>query len=125
MKQFTRYIVVGALNSVWSYLLIFGFMYLPGYPPEASNVLGYAIGLLTSYALHRRFTFASCGAKSSEFFRFLGTFAVAFLANFAMLFVLVRVVGVHAGISQILSGVVYVGVAYLLNRSYVFPALRR
>ncbi len=120
MRQFSRYIVVGVLNTVWGYLVIFACMYLLRWSPEASNVLGYAIGLVTSYALNRTYTFRSRDAKAPEFARFIGIFAIAFCANFFVLALLTRVLCVHAGVSQILAGAVYVAVSYLLSRSLVF-----
>ena len=120
MRQFSRYLVVGVLNTLWGYFVIFAFMYGLRWSPEASNIMGYAIGLVTSYALNRRFTFRSADTTAPEFARFLATFFVAFAANFATLALLVRVLEVHAGLSQILAGVVYVGTSYLLNRHFVF-----
>jgi len=122
VKQLSRYLVVGALNTAWGYLLIFGFMYGLGWSPEASNVMGYAIGLVTSYLLNRTFTFRSRNTTLPEFGRFLWTFAVAFAANFATLAFLVRGLELHAGLSQIIAGVVYVVTSYLLSRNYVFRA---
>lgn len=124
MRQFSTYLVVGLLNTAWGYALIFGFMYGLGWSPEASNVAGYAIGLVTSYLLNRTFTFRSRDTKLPEFARFLAIFAVAYLANLAALALLVRVAGVHAGLSQVLAGVVYVTLSYLLNRSLVFRGAR-
>jgi putative flippase GtrA len=125
MKQFSRYLVVGALNTAWGYLLIFTFMYGLDWSPEASNVMGYAIGLLTSYAMNRHYTFRSRNTTAPEFVRFLATFGVAFAANFATLALLVRAFGVHAGLSQIIAGVVYVATSYLLNRRFVFRSANR
>jgi putative flippase GtrA len=122
VNQLSRYLAVGVLNTLWGYLLIFGFMYGLDWSPEASNVAGYAIGLLTSYLLNRTFTFRSRNTTLPEFGRFLSSFAVAFAANFATLAFLVRVLELHPGVSQIAAGVVYVGTSYLLSRSYVFRA---
>jgi putative flippase GtrA len=123
MSEFYRYIVVGVANTAWGYLLIFAFMYVAGWPPEASNAMGYAIGLVTSYALNRRFTFRSRNTVAPEFVRFLTTFGIAFAANFAVLVLLVRVLSVHEAISQVAAGVVYVATSYLLSRHFVFRRL--
>jgi putative flippase GtrA len=125
MRQFSRYVVVGVLNTLWGYLLIFGFMYGLGWSPQASNVMGYAIGLVTSYALNRRFTFRSDDTTLPEFARFLGTFFIAFAANFATLTVLVEGLKAHAGVSQVLAGIVYVATSYLLSRYFVFRGASR
>ena len=120
MMQFSRYVVVGILNTAWGYLVIFAFMYGLQWSAEASNVMGDAIGLVTSYALNRTYTFNSRSSKAPEFARFLGIFAIAFGANFAALALLIRVLDVHPGLSQLLAGVVYVGMSYVLNRKFVF-----
>lgn len=120
MTRFARYLVAGALNTAWGYLVIFGLMYLVGLSPEASNVGGYLVGLVTSYLLNRAFTFRTRGLKGPEFARFLFFFAVAFGANFAMLKVLLDTFAVDPALAQILAGVVYVLVSYALNRSFVF-----
>ena len=118
--ELSRYVTVGVLNTAWGYLLIFAFMYLAHWSPEASNIAGYAIGLLTSYLLNRKFTFNSQAKMSGEFGRFIVIFAIAFLANFATLAFLVRVLEIHAGMGQLVAGVVYVVTSYLLNRTYTF-----
>ena len=120
MRQFSRYLAVGVLNTLWSYVVIFGLMHVLSWSPEASNVMGYAVGLLTSYALHRIFTFNSRNSKGPEFARFIGIFAVAFCANFLALTMLVRLMELNASLSQIVAGAVYVVTSYTLSRSYVF-----
>lgn len=120
VREGIRFVGVGVANTLWGYGLIFAFMYLGHWSPEVSNTAGYFISFGTSYALHRRVTFRSDNAKRSEFLRYIAVFAVAFLANLFTLAVLVRLLGVHEGLSQILAGGVYVVTAYLLGRAYVF-----
>jgi putative flippase GtrA len=120
MKQFSRYVGVGLINTVWSYCIIFALMYLAGVSPEASNAIGYGVGLVTSYALNRTYTFASANPKAPEFLRFIGIFALAFAANFTALLLLVHMLRIHAGIAQVGAGVVYVVTSYFCNRNFVF-----
>jgi putative flippase GtrA len=120
MKQFSRYVGVGIVNTLWSYCIIFALMYLAGLSPEASNAMGYGIGLVTSYALNRSYTFESANPKAPEFLRFIATFALAFAANFTALLLLVHMLRIHAGIAQVAAGVVYVITSYLCSRHFVF-----
>jgi putative flippase GtrA len=120
IRQFSRYIFVGIVNTLWSYAVIFGLMYGLRWSPEASNVAGYAVGLVTSYGLHRVFTFESRNRKAPEFVRFIVIFAIAFCANFLVLTLMVRVLDADAGISQVIAGVVYVLSSYAMSRGYVF-----
>lgn len=122
MNQFSRFLLVGVANTVLGYAVIFGCMYLVKLSPELSNATGYAVGLLASYFLNRHFTFMSAQRRSTEFVRFVLVFLTAYVANLGILIVLVRVIKVHAGISQVIAGVIYIVTAYFLNKYYVFRA---
>jgi putative flippase GtrA len=120
MRQFLRFLTVGVFNTVFGYCIIFACMYLAGLSAEASNVIGYAVGLTTSYLLNRNYTFRSKQGHSGEIVRFVVVFAIAYAANFLALLVLIRQLGVHEGLSQILAGGVYVLASYAMNKLYVF-----
>lgn len=120
MSQFSRFILVGVANTVLGYAVIFGCMYLAGLSPELSNAAGYTFGLLVSYFLNRRFTFRSARRRSIEFACFTLVFLAAYTVNLAVLIILVRALDMHAGISQVIAGFIYIGTAYLLNKHYVF-----
>ena len=120
MKQFFRFLTVGVFNTLLGYCVIFACMYLAKMSPETSNITGYAVGLIASYVLNRTYTFKSQQKRRSEIIRFLAAFSVAYAANFAMLVTLIHRVGIHAGASQVLAGLVYVFASYLMNKYYVF-----
>ena len=119
MKQLSRYLAVGVLNTGVGYLIIFGCMYGLHWSPQASNVAGYAIGLATSYGLNRTFTFRSANRWVPEFVRFICIFLISFGANFQTLAALLAM-GVHAAAAQLIAGIAYVVASYLLNRTFVF-----
>jgi putative flippase GtrA len=120
MKQLVRFLLVGGLNTVLGYAVIFGCMYLGGLSPETSNVLGYGVGLTTSYALNRTFTFGSRQRVGREATKFFVVFLGAYALNFVVLLLLVRGAELHAGASQLLAGIVYLAAFYLLSRQFVF-----
>jgi putative flippase GtrA len=95
-------------------------MYLLDWSPVTSNSLGYAIVLLVSFALNRTFTFRSTGKHLSELLRFMIVFAVAFGANLITLCTLTDFFSLHKAFSQIVAGILYVAVSYLLNKYFVF-----
>ena len=78
------------------------------------------VGLTISYFLHRYYTFKSLQRRGNEFVRFVVVLLVAYTANLVVLVIQVRIMGVHEGVSQIIASVVYVGIAYMLNKYYVF-----
>jgi len=118
--QLLRFLVVGGLNTGLGYVVIFGGMYVLNLSPEVSNILGYGFGLLIAYILHRHFTFHSKGRHSKEFTGFLVVFAIAFGLNFVTLYVLVRHLGIHESVSQVVSGAIYVLSSYAMNSRFVF-----
>lgn len=120
MQQFARFIVVGVFNTLYGFAIIFGCMYWLGLSAYVSNVIGYACGLITSYVLNRAFTFQSRTRGPSEAIRFLAVFGVAYLANLGLLYACVQWLEMNEGLSQIVAGVAYVGVSFLLNKYYVF-----
>ncbi len=120
MNQFSIFILVGVVNTALGYSVIFGCLYLAGMSPEFSNIIGYLIGLVASYFLHRNYTFRSKRQRKTEFFNFMVVFLIAYIANLATLIILVRALEAHAGLSQIIAGAVYVATSYLLNKNYVF-----
>lgn len=120
MKQFSRFLLVGVANTALGYSVIFGCMYLAGFSPELSNAAGYAVGLLVSYFLNRNFTFKSDQRLSTELVRFMLVFLTAYMANLVVLIALVRALEIHAGPSQVIAGVIYIGTTYVLNKHYVF-----
>lgn len=124
MNQFSRFVLVGIFNTLLGYCVIFSCMYLANMSPETSNVAGYAVGLVASYLLNRNYTFNSKQSRPGEMFRFLIVFIVAYASNFAMLLFLIHSINLHAGLSQVLAGVVYVAASYLMNKYYVFKAPR-
>lgn len=120
MKQFFRFLTVGVFNTVLGYCVIFACMYLAKMSPEVSNVAGYAVGLIASYVLNRKYTFNSKQNRHNEIIRFLAVFVVAYASNYAVLILLIHRLGVHEGVSQILAGLIYVITSYVMNKHYVF-----
>lgn len=120
MRQFLRFLTVGVINTVFGYCIIFACMYLAGLSAELSNVIGYGVGLTTSYLLNRNYTFRSTQRSGAEVLRFVSVFAIAYGANFLALLVFIRQLGIHEGASQILAGAVYVLASYAMNKFYVF-----
>ncbi len=119
-KQFSRFLVVGVLNTLLGYAVIFACMYGAGLSPELSNVAGYAVGLFLSYFLNKFYTFESASKSHKEIMRFLAVFALAYGANFIALQVLIYQMGIYKGLSQVLAGIIYIVASFLLNKHYVF-----
>lgn len=120
MSQLIRFALVGVLNTVVGYSVIFACMYLLGMKPVPSNIAGYAFGLVVSYTLNRSFTFRSVAGKKREIVRFLTIFMIAYLTNIGVLVLLSDHAGVHKGWAQLIAGGVYTVLFFILSKYYVF-----
>jgi putative flippase GtrA len=120
VRQLFRFLMVGVANTAFGYSIIFACMYLGGLSAELSNAVGYGIGLLVSYLMHKAFTFNSDRPHREAFVRFLVVFAAAYAANLLVLVMLVRGIGVHEAVSQVIASAVYVITSFIMNKLYVF-----
>lgn len=95
-------------------------MYLAKISPETSNLTGYAVILVISYILHRKYTFKSNQKRRNEIIRFLIVFFVAYALNFLALVIFLHMLVMPDWICQVLAGIVYVVSSYIMNKFYVF-----
>lgn len=120
MIQLIKFLLVGVFNTALGYAVIFSCMYLLALSAVLSNVIGYSAGLIFSYTLNRTVTFKNISKSKTDIFRFLLVFLVAYFVNLFVLLFLIRVTGFNEGVAQVLAGLVYVMVSFLLNKYYVF-----
>jgi putative flippase GtrA len=109
------------LNTLFGYLIIFTCMYALRLGPVVSNACGYGLGLAVSFLMHRDCTFRAKRLRKWSFLIFLVLFALSYLVNLGILFVAIRYLGIHPGISQVIAGIGYVATSYVLNKKFVFP----
>lgn len=132
MLQFLKYCIVGALNTVVCLGVIFVCKSLLGVNPYLSNILGYGAGLINSFLWNKQWVFKTRGGYSREAVRFLVGFAVCYLLQLALVFVLnsspfgrfeVDIFGFVLsgyGIATLLGNVVYTLANYVYNRLVTF-----
>lgn len=93
---------------------------LLGADPILANVLGYAAGLLVSFALNSKLTFQSRLIDRRTVMRFLAAFAVALAANLAIVKITADLIGSHKLLTSLSGTPLYVGTFYLLCEYWVF-----
>ncbi len=116
---FYKYLIVGIINTIVGYGIIFSLMYI-GISPEISNLIGYSIGICVSYVLNKIYTFQSKAHPRNEFPKFVASLLIAYGLNFLTLVFCVRVIHINAYVSQIISGVVYTLSGFLLAKYFAF-----
>jgi putative flippase GtrA len=118
--QFAKFVAVGVANTAIGLACIFAAKALLGWGDLAANVGGYGVGLTTSFALNRAWTFRDRGRISPALLRFLGAFLLAYLANLTTVFALRDLVGVDSYVAQAAGVVPYTALFFLASRAFVF-----
>lgn len=120
LARLLRFLLTGLANSAVGWVVIFGGLWA-GMSGIAANAAGYAVGLVLSFTLNRRFVFGASGAVSlGEVARFLAAFAVAYGANVAVLLGAQSVLGPDSALAQLPAIAAYVAIFFLLSQFVVF-----
>lgn len=119
-RSLLRFLLVGVVNTVAGLTLILAAKALLGWGDLASNVFGYACGLVLSFVLNRNWSFGHRGAVRPALLRFLAVFLAAYLANLATVFGLRDLAGIDAYLAQTAGVLPYTALFYLGSRLIVF-----
>ena len=119
-SRFVRFLITGGINTIVGFGVIFLLMFL-NVTPQLSNICGYAVGLTVSFVFNRSWVFQANDAKvKRQIAYFVLVFLIAFGINFLVLNILL-IASINAWLAQILAGVCYTLVFYVLNKRMVFP----
>ena len=118
--ELVRYLSVGLANMAVGLSTIYLFMYLLHADDVLANVAGYCAGAACSFALNRRWTFASRAAWFPELLRFLLVLSIAYMANLATVLTLTRLLGVNRYLAQALGMLPYTAIGYAGSRAFAF-----
>ena len=116
-KQFIAYNIVGIVNTLFGFSIIFLLMYI-GIDATMSNGIGYALGALLSYALNQKYTFSGTKHTTLLAVKFFGVLFIAYLLNVLTLRWLLE--SMNPYLAQIGAGGVYTVCAFLLAKFMVF-----
>lgn len=115
-----RFALTGVANSAVGWAVIFGGLWA-GLSGLAANAAGYAVGLVLSFTLNRRFVFGVSGRISArEVIRFLAAFAIAYGANVAVLVAAQNVLGADSPWAQLPALAAYIVIFFVLSQFFVF-----
>jgi putative flippase GtrA len=124
-----RYLIVGGLNTAFSYglysaaLILLHALAVPG-DYAIAVTFSWLVSNLTSFALQRRFVFGGAGNVVLEFAKFSSVTLGSFFANLAMGTFAVVVLGLDSQIeklvSQLVITMILVIITYVLHRQFSF-----
>ncbi len=117
-KRLLKFSIAGVVNTVVGYAVIAGCMQL-GVSPSLSNLSGYLVGLIVSFAQSRYWVFESKGGIGDEGLKFIAVFAVSYAANFLTLRMLLTT-PINPYVAQLFACIVFTLVNFSLNSRFVF-----
>ncbi len=117
-----KYILVGFINTVTGFAVMFICMYQFALHPIISNILGTSVGLFFSYIFHRVYTFNSQNKKLTEIIKFIFSFFASYTISLLTLHLLLKL-PVNSGVSQIISVLTYIIVSFVFNNYFVFKKI--
>jgi putative flippase GtrA len=118
--ELVRYGLVGVANNFVGLLVIYAALKL-GLSPIVANIIGYSVGLITSYLGNKKFTFAN-SKKSSGKKGFIISFGIAYSLNLIVLIACAKLGEIHKLIPQIFAVVAYSFSFFILMKFWIFKA---
>ena len=119
MRVLLKYLLVGIINTIVGYGIIF-FLMFASISPEISNIIGYVIVILVSYALNKIYTFQSKAHPKKEFPKFVLSLLASYTLNFLTLILCIHIFKINPYISQIISGAVYTISGFVFLKYFAF-----
>ncbi len=117
-----KFAFVGIANTLVGLGSIYLCKWLFGIGDALANICGYAIGLVVSFSLNRRWTFSRSGPVLPALARFLAIFAVAYTLNLVTVLILLRNFGVNSYLAHAIGIAPYTIFFYLGSRYFAFKS---
>lgn len=118
-RTLLRFLLAGAANTLLGLGIIYA-LKLAGMHDLPANLLGYALGISISYAMHATWSFSYRGSIRAALPRYVLVTILAYLANLATVSLVLYWWGANGYVAQALGIPPYVLVGYVGSRLYVF-----
>jgi putative flippase GtrA len=115
-----RYLITGVGNTLVGLSVIYFCLYVLGWKSAPANLVGYGAGMVFSFAVNKRWTFADTGSHISAFLRFAVVLCVAYLVNLVTVLELEQAFHVNKDLAQAAGVTPYTLVGYFGCRFYAF-----
>lgn len=90
VRQGLRFAIVGVIATTVHYAILIGLVEALNATPLVATTLGYCVGIVVSFALNRRYTFAAQNNVASRFVKFVVLYASGAVLNGAVMSALMQ-----------------------------------
>ena len=118
-EQILRFLVVGGIATITHYVILVALVELTGMRPVLATSIGYAVGVVTSFVLNRKYTFRNQSSVARTFAKYCLVYVIGMGLN-AALMVTVMAQGVPYLIAQIVATALVLVWSFLGSRFVVF-----
>lgn len=125
-EEMINYVIVGGLTTLVSWMVYFASVYTfldanDGVQLQIANILSWIAGVTFAYVTNRKFVFKS---KEKNILKEAAQFSASRLStlflDMIVMFMMVTVMGIHDGISKIVSAVLVTVANYVISKFFVF-----
>ena len=121
IKQFFKFCRIGAINTIVSLIVIFILSEVLGFHYLTANILGYAVGVLLGFILHKTLTFEDTSTKTkTQFSKFISVFLITYILQLIALTVFINIFSIFEFMAQILAAGVYTILNFAGNKFITF-----
>lgn len=125
LAALVRFCLVGILNTALGLGVILALEFVLHVPSAAANLLGYVVGWVVSYGLHRKYVFSGNPPSRGATIRYVVAVALSFSLNQTVLSGCLHLLGGEASgrlLAQMAGVIAYSGTLFVLCRWWVFAA---
>ncbi|MBL8701450.1 MAG: GtrA family protein [Alphaproteobacteria bacterium] len=121
-SQIICYVTVGVVAAIAHYGALVVLVEYWRIAPVPASLVAFVVGGVASYALNRRYTFASDRPHTAAIPRFAVTAAGGFVVTGVLMYIFVDAMQIHYFPAQIATTVSIVGWTFAVNRNWTFGA---
>lgn len=119
--QFIKFGMVGALNTILSYLINNGCYYFLHLHEQICNIIAFIITVTISYFLNNKYVFDGGKYNIKSYFKVVVSYSFTGLfLSAALLYVEERIFGIPNFIATLMNLVITIPVNFLLNKFWAF-----
>lgn len=123
--QKIRFLLVGGYNTLFSYLLFAGILWLLGGKHEQGVLLvSFMLSSVNSFITQKVYVFCTKGNWISEFVKCLGTWMISYVINAVLLWLLVEWMTVNPYVAQIYALVLLTIFSWVMLKHFAFKQKR-
>ena len=120
IREFGRFLSVGIANALVGLSVIYLAKWYFRADDFIANAIGYSVGLLVSFTLNSRWTFAYLGPRLPAMAKFLLVALVAYGMNLLTVMIAIHYMGLNDYLAQALGIPPYTVTSYLASKYLVF-----